>query len=343
MSPTQDNTGPVDEETVDYYEKLFKKLGISNQDAKGKDEKAECNGFLLSAKAKCLGAFYGAFCKAVDKDKSKALSKSFTSADIDGGKARRSFTGSLRRHLHTRETECKSHKFHFEWSGGKNGCRHSCEEAYSSLEIQCGANFLLGLSKKGSLDVGCGTYKYEVEVEEASSSSTTTVPTATTSTQKPTATDVVPLKRTGRGCVSSDGVGKHKDVHKSSVAILAGSICADYPDTKMKPGSKKIEVQEADNSGVSHTIVFEWLENCAVEEGEIDVTDPIRGEEKCSKLIYEAWHGCKSKNTIAISFSLLFTFWRSRNLTIFFVLGNNGGIGGFIDIGCLRYSITSAI
>ncbi|RDW76441.1 uncharacterized protein DSM5745_06433 [Aspergillus mulundensis] len=113
-----------------------------------------------------------------------------------------------------------------------------------------------------------------------------------------------------RACHDRDQFGKHGDVRGGELSMSAIS-CTSVGDDRgiMRAGSDPIKLVHT-YSGTQYRYTISWVENCKGDE--IDVRYPRGGEHilgnSCWMLLTDNWEKC-----------------------------NNGGAGGYIDYGCVRY------
>ncbi|KAJ3539206.1 hypothetical protein NM208_g5583 [Fusarium decemcellulare] len=324
---------PVDDETADYFNDLFKKWGITN-DNTDKDPEAACEGVSFGANAECLGLFSKAFCDVVEEDETQKVSRNFTYEDVisrDDIKA--IVTGALRRSLHLREVKCPSHTFNFDWTGADGDCNLSCSEAFEMLQTQCDNPFFIGLASEGTLDVGCGNYSYQVDREPTRTSSTTELPSTTpaitststtTTTEEPEPTETeASFEIQNLQCNNEDDFEGHADISSNGVWDAVEQACADIKsdDMHMSPVYRPLVEEYEDIDSHKHRVTWSWIEGCYMEEDYVTLNDPFEegpvnalGDSRCVIILRDAWEKC-----------------------------NNGGVGGSQDVGCVRYRIESGV
>jgi hypothetical protein len=160
-----------------------------------------------------------------------------------------------------------------------------------------------------TIDVGCGTFSWSVE--------------------KPSEPESEPAKPTvsSRECHDAHN---HYDVHADWVDAWSSLHCK--PNSgKMKAGDKEIYWHPL-GGDYHQNYKISWIEGCTVAT-EQNVTFPIEGDEgvTCANLLRDNYYRCKSTTLeyIQARYDLL--------LIVLDQTGINGGAGGSIDAGCLRY------
>ncbi|KAF4995252.1 hypothetical protein FDECE_12859 [Fusarium decemcellulare] len=305
---------PVDDETVDYFNDLFKKWGIAN-DSTDKDPEAACEGVSFGANAECLGLFSKAFCDVVEEDETQKVSRNFTYEDVvSGDDIKAIVTGALRRSLHLREVKCPSHTFNFDWTGADGECNLSCSEAFEMLQTQCNNPFFIGLASEGTLDVGCGNYSYQVDREPTRTSSTTELPSTTptitstsastsastsTSTEEPVPTETeASFEIQNLQCNNEDDFEGHADISSNGVWDAVEQACADIKsdDMHMSPVYRPLVEEYEDIDSHKHRVTWSWIEGCYMEEDYVLLNDPFDegpvnglGDSRCVIILRDAW------------------------------------------------------
>lgn len=79
-----------------------------------------------------FAGLYPQFCDEVNKDKAKAILKEMTNKDFKDPKSKRSL---WRRAPPPSANSYDGFKFQFDWSGGKDGCRMDCTEAFKTISL----------------------------------------------------------------------------------------------------------------------------------------------------------------------------------------------------------------
>ncbi|KAF4341816.1 hypothetical protein FBEOM_4273 [Fusarium beomiforme] len=319
------DAGPMEEETVKYFSEMFKKWGISSNATEDDEKpKSSCDRYSYGASADCLELFSTSFCDSVEEN-NEALSKNLTYQDVAGDEKRAIATGAERRSLQSREIKCSSHTFNFEWTGADGACDLSCSKAFSQLQTSCFRPFWFpGLAAKGSVDVGCGTYSYQVSREPTTTTTTTTTEAQTTTEQpKPTATQAK-LEMHNLQCNNEDDFKGHADIAHYSVGMVLLGACqeADEKQWTITPDSEPRVKEYKDRDTHKHRITWSWLDGCTMENKNAKLVDPLNegtldiagGSSRCEYALASAWANCV-----------------------------NGGVGGSIDVGCVRYFIESGI
>ncbi|KAG4255329.1 hypothetical protein FPRO04_03862 [Fusarium proliferatum] len=318
--------GPMEEDTVKYFAEMFKKWGISSNSTEAEPPKPSCDMYAYGADAECMELFAASFCDTVEGDKSEAVSRKLTYEDVVGDAKRAVATGAERRSLRRRQSKCSSHEFDFEWTGSDGSCDLSCSKAYSQLQSQCHRSlYFAGLAKKGSIDIGCGTYSYGVSKKADSAS--TTLPSATsqaktkTADPKPITTDVK-FEIHNLQCNNEDDFRGHVDISGGAAYDVIFDACthSDEENLYMTPESEPYVKEFKDTDSHKHRVTWSWIDGCSMKNEKVNVLDPLdegllsRGVMRCVMVLIDAWFGC-----------------------------DNGGVGGSEDVGCVRYKLDSGI
>jgi hypothetical protein len=161
------------------------------------------------------------------------------------------------------------------------------------------------------VDVGCGEFSWRVEAP-----------------QEP---PPEPPKPTLGSRVCRDA-HKHSDVHSGVVDIWAPIGCRLEPGKKMKAGDKEIYWHPIGFADLYQNYKISWIDGCKVAT-EQSVELPIEGDQAitCGNLLRDNYYYCKltAQEYIQTGYDL--------SLIVLDKTGNNGGAGGWIDAGCLRY------
>ncbi|CZR36151.1 uncharacterized protein FPRO_03589 [Fusarium proliferatum ET1] len=318
--------GPMEEDTVKYFAEMFKKWGISSNSTEAEPPKPSCDMYAYGADAECMELFAASFCDTVEGDNNEAVSRKLTYEDVVGDAKRVVATGAERRSLRRRKSKCSSHEFDFEWTGSDGSCDLSCSKAYSQLQSQCHRSlYFAGLAKKGSIDIGCGTYSYRVSKKADSAS--TTLPSATsqaktkTADPKPTTTDVK-FEIQNLQCNNEDDFRGHVDISSGAAYDVIFDACthSDKENLYMTSESEPYVKEFKDTDSHKHRVTWSWIDGCSMKNEKVSVLDPLdegllsRGVMRCVMVLIDAWFGC-----------------------------DNGGVGGSEDVGCVRYKLDSGI
>lgn len=177
------------------------------------------------------------------------------------------------------------------------------------------------MAKKASVDVGCGKFTWEV--------------------QKRIGTDPPPKITFGeRKCHERHD---HPDVHAPHQDQWSHIGCKWYAAGKtMKAGDKEIYwTPPAALPDAYQSYRISWIEGCDIVD-EQDVWNPLPDDENitCGVIMNNNYHKCKSPHTNMCPSSIpniKSRILECRWLTGSALTGNNGGAGGVVDVGCLRY------
>lgn len=146
------------------------------------------------------------------------------------------------------------------------------------------------------------------EPDEDSGDETTDEPAGDDGEQEEPETTITPLEIRGTGCWDEKD-HKHTDVHKGTVKEGATLACISAGSTKTPQDQNSI-----DSLG---NVIFEigWIDGCETETNSQSVGDPLGdGSQTCEDIFLTAWESC-----------------------------NNGGVGGYIEAGCLTYWVTGSV
>lgn len=128
---------------------------------------------------------------------------------------------------------------------------------------------------------------------------------------KPLGTDPAPSppKVSDVKCNAADAFGKHGDISPDFQRQYTGFACVGSALRNIKPGDKEISFRTVTN-GTPYNYKISWLPNCKSTVSEMNVYQPLPNDSKttCLSLLRRAYTDC-----------------------------NNGGVGGSIDVGCVRY------
>lgn len=151
---------------------------------------------------------------------------------------------------------------------------------------------------------------------------TTTFVETTTQPPEPTVT-LAPWEIRNRQCHDESDFPDHVDIHRKSVENGAKWVCQTYEWFKsaIGPGGKGTYVHEywEDNRGATFHFVAEWIKDCQTQTDRQYPNNPFEDDvvnHGTCIFIYlnEIWDGC-----------------------------NNGGVGGTVEAGCLRYNLEAGV
>lgn len=356
-------TDDIDDETNKYFQQFFDDENISINDALHPDVKCEEKSN-DDVPRDCFMDIYSKFCREVFEDEGKELNKNLTSADIDSGSPEKRVSLNMRRHLIRERAEaCEGWVFEYNWSGANGDCKLPCGDSMYAFGDECFDSEDTYL--QGTIDVGCGTYKYTarpttteapivitalptltdlpgpITTPDGSSCAETAtntqcalggggrgpacventycaswVSTEPTEAPAPPEEVITPLEEGPVFCKNPDG--DHRDVNPGSQRTLADHFCeADLLDTsiiKVEPGMEPFGSTKQDNHGVNYYYEVKWVDGCKTTVDGQDPSFPLGGRDpSCQDLFVRAFKNC-----------------------------DNGGIGGYIDAGCVRYTFLGA-
>ncbi|KAF4948996.1 hypothetical protein FGADI_9281 [Fusarium gaditjirri] len=181
-----------------------------------------------------------------------------------------------------------------------------------------------------------------MEPPEPSKQSDSTSSSTTLSSEKETTTAMRPTTGSGKVerhkdvpswrperfsllCNDDKSFPGHADVSPSEVFIVAGEVCkqADKENWSLGPNETLLEVVLEDVHTHRHRISWSWIDRCSMGEGhrfrvadplELGLDDALGATNQCHLALCDAWGAC-----------------------------DNGGVGGSVDVGCIRYRIDSGI
>ncbi|KAL7962741.1 hypothetical protein V8C34DRAFT_311142 [Trichoderma compactum] len=310
----------VDEETIRYFSDLFKKEGISLE--VDRQLVAHCGGNTPGIPLFCLNTFSTDFCKVVQADPSKKISKTFAGLDATLGQIGPlnmiggHHVGMQKRTPLVSRGLCSGWSFEFTWSGAHSKCSKSCLDYLSIIRTQC---LQFKTNDEGSLDAGCGTYGLAIR-----SVPTTSTTSTTQSPPEPTEFPKVPLKLRPAVCAAEYWFPGHADTHKKDLKNKAEEFCLDYfltggpvywpsfqdlQPVYMNSSSKSVQ---ATMGGFYFAVT--WIPGCETTVDSQSVLLPAGDDSlSCPEILLKTYTDC-----------------------------NNGGVGGYIGAGCLRYQFNPA-
>ncbi|KAH7156056.1 hypothetical protein EDB81DRAFT_880390 [Dactylonectria macrodidyma] len=140
---------------------------------------------------------------------------------------------------------------------------------------------------------------------------------------EPTVTKV-PFELRNLQCNNADDFRGHGDISERSVEYVARYFCdqAYHREEFIRKGSEAISYISPDRDLHFHEASFTWVDGCVTEKDEIIIVDPwavyanAEGVTRmsCPELLHYAWKNCI-----------------------------NRGVGGSVDVGCVRYAIKSGL
>ncbi|KAL6903018.1 hypothetical protein GGI43DRAFT_433149 [Trichoderma evansii] len=341
FSPADD----IDHDTIQYFNDVFEKQGISIHNV---NPQASSSGHTTGISVSCLDSIYPTFCKEVEADLSKKLTKSFTGLEsLTGSRIARS--GMMSRRILMKRNTCDNWTLQLSWSASNGECDKSCSESFGIIGEQCIKD---KSSNKASLDIGCGTYHLEVKASKTataksvssaltktsqkkpsslssrtkvSSKSTSTSTrassvTATTDATKsvspspnPTDSSYMPLVVNSAVCEDEANLPGHAPINEEHQSQLASFACLGlnlvHHISSMDSHSEPI-TYSANPDGTNYFYSISWIDGCETAVESQDPSLPLGSSLSplCSNVLTWAYDWC-----------------------------DNGGVGGYIDVGCLRY------
>lgn len=129
--------------------------------------------------------------------------------------------------------------------------------------------------------------------------------------------DLTDAKHVERKCFDPKDVKDHGPVSSETQAEHIPEFCDKTKGVKLKAGDDPIELKVFDmNDGIWYYYVVGWAKNCQSTVKEVDAEFPLGKDHK---------NNCRS-----------LTRWTYK------LCGDNGGIGGWYEVGCLRYAFAGA-
>ncbi|KAL7906301.1 hypothetical protein GGI35DRAFT_482472 [Trichoderma velutinum] len=307
----------VDDGTIQYFNDLFKKEGISLE--VDRQLVAHCGGNTPGIPLFCLNTFSTDFCQVVQANPSKKTTKTFEGLDgtlgpigplnMIGGH----HVGMQKRRLLVSRGLCSGWSFEFNWSGAHSDCKKPCIDYLHIIRTQC---LQFRTNNAGSLDAGCGTYSLSIKPV-----ATTSITYTTESPPEPTETPKTPLELKPVVCSDESNFPGHGDVHKRDQERQAESFCETYfldrnqKAIYMNSQSKTVWVTGGGLFGEDHLYFsVSWIDGCETTVDSQNVMLPVGDiNVNCGNILFKTYTDC-----------------------------NNGGVGGYIDAGCLRYQFNPA-
>ncbi|KAM0354797.1 hypothetical protein ACHAPU_000621 [Fusarium lateritium] len=307
----------VEFETKQYFQQVFDDENISINDGLHPEVKCDrpITAFQRSIPRECFLEAFPAFCSEADKDKKKALGLNVTGDGVDTGSQRKRATFNERRDmLQTRNIFCALFQFEFGWDGTPepDDCYTSCEDSMIAFGDEC---FDAGHSfREGTIDVGCSTYRFTARSAPRTQEPKTEEPkTEEPKQEDPKEDPPTPLALKSAVCENEEDFGKHPDVSPDfqfgRAGVFCGSSIYDNKVANMGPSSKPFS---ATHKGGKTNYWYEvsWVEGCKTTVDSQSVANPLGDKgPRCADLFKTAFKSC-----------------------------DNGGVGGYIEAGCIRYN-----
>lgn len=266
---------------------------------------AHCGGNTPGIPLFCLNTFSTDFCRAVQADPSKKLSKTFAGLDATLGPIGPlnmigdHHVGMQKRRSLVSRGLCSDWSFEFNWSGAHSKCGKFCLDYLSIIRTQC---LQFKTNNEGSLDAGCGTYSLAIKpVPTTSTTSTAESP------PEPTEIPKTPLELKPAVCADESNFPGHVDVHKSDQKRQAESFCETYfldRNQKAIHMSSQNETVSATGGGLFGDALLHfsvsWVDGCETTVDSQDVMLPV-GDDfnlNCGNILFKTWADCKSHYSV---------------------------------------------
>lgn len=243
---------------------------------------------------------YGPFCDTQSKNPKSAVN---SYVDSNGKPIKRQRSLDKRTPPPNPDTY-KDYIFHLKWdpAGDATSCSKSCKDAWDYISNSpCGhtGGQSNAVTSTGTFDLGSSCGKYSWEI---------TAPT--TPSPSPTPTPITPLKEANLQCAGKNTGG---DVHKDTLSYNSGFACAGTAYKNLGPNDPGMDYVSKDGSVTYHYHV-QWIQGCKTTVDTQNVANPLNiqnpGYTICQDTYIKTYDQCTG----------------------------NGGAGGTIDEGCLRYS-----
>lgn len=371
----------IEDDTSRYFQQVFDDENISINDAQHPDVQCQKQSS-DDVPRDCFMSIYSKFCADVNGHEGDELSKNLTGADAEGGSQEKRASINMRRHmLRERAESCDGWVFEHDWSGAKGDCQIPCgdsmyafgDECFDSensflegtIDVGCGTYKYTAIPTTSTTAppfhlTGLPTLTDipgPISTPDGSSCAETATNTqcaqggggrgqacventycASWASTEPTEAPAPPEEETPPedettslelGPVFCKNRGdNHKDVSPRAVRALADAYCEANLPVELKPGDPAYGITKSD----LYYYEVSWVEGCKTT---VDLQDPYTplGSDGplCKDLFVKAYAGCKYS---APCFNNL--------LLMHLLLGDNGGIGGYIDAGCVRYTFLGA-
>lgn len=371
----------IEDDTSRYFQQVFDDENISINDAQHPDVQCQKQSS-DDVPRDCFMSIYSKFCADVNGHEGDELSKNLTGADAEGGSQEKRASINMRRHmLRERAESCDGWVFEHDWSGAKGDCQIPCgdsmyafgDECFDSensflegtIDVGCGTYKYTAIPTTSTTAppfhlTGLPTLTDipgPISTPDGSSCAETATNTqcaqggggrgqacventycASWASTEPTEAPAPPEEETppedettslelGPVFCKNRG-GNHKDVSPRAVRALADAYCEANLPVELKPGDPAYGITKSD----LYYYEVSWVEGCKTT---VDLQDPYTplGNDGplCKDLFVKAYARCKYS---APCFNNL--------LLMHLLLGDNDGIGGYIDAGCVRYTFLGA-
>ncbi|KAK3368019.1 hypothetical protein B0H63DRAFT_565848 [Podospora didyma] len=160
-----------------------------------------------------------------------------------------------------------------------------------------------------------------ISSSSSSSSSSTRPPPPTTTTSTTSSTPpprpTTPLEEFPVDCNNEDDLPGHADIRGGAQSDQAFDFCLDKAklpngDVTLGPGDPAVEVTYFDNFDISYRYRIEWVNDCITTVERQNMIAPFGTEDETRDTCFDVLVDCYTQC-------------------------NNGGVGGAIQVGCLRY------
>jgi hypothetical protein len=261
---------------------------------------------------------YGNFCDAVGKDQTKEFTWTTDASGNEKSKRRR----AMKRTPPPNPSAYDSYSFNLNFKpSSDSSCYSSCADAFSTISTSpCGhqGGTQNGMTAKASIDVGCGTYSYEI-----------------TGSDVPAVQEAPKPSLSAQYCFPSDVFGDHADIQPDLQAQYTGWACVGTAlrSIKKDDSSTFINLNTTTND-VPYKYTVVWEPNCESSETEMNLYQPMPDNEdaNCMSLMQNNFKDCKLHDSC----------YTGTSYTDITLTGHNGGIGGSISVGCVKYEFKAS-
>jgi hypothetical protein len=176
----------------------------------------------------------------------------------------------------------------------------------------------------------------------ATDTTTTTTTTTPPNTTPPGPTET-PLAINAKRCYAESDFPNHGDISPDWVESYTWWACGQDDtapvDVVLGPDSAPLRFNTVTN-GVPYWFSVGWIEGCATSVDQQSAWNPVPGtEDTCQSLLWGNYANCKSFSRCLLAFQVVkkspWGYLPTRVLIL--DTGDNGGVGGYAEAGCLRY------
>ena len=166
----------------------------------------------------------------------------------------------------------------------------------------------------------------------ATTASSSAIPTPTLS----------PPQLQSQQCYGANDFGSHSDIAGSLQNQYANMVCVKFNRTfTSKSGPVQSNSYTVTDGVLPYHYTVSWIDGCATTATEQSMSQPLGPDNpsvNCVSLLTGDWQNCKCcALVLQVYVNFYFIFFTDTEL----ILGNNGGAGGHIDAGCLRYGFAA--